>query len=360
MVKKAKRLFIFEYENFKHVIKGRMRREDFTKEGDKILAFKKEDKNFNGDSEVNRCLKVWGNLEVGTLEVLDCKGLPINSYPAFVMGKVMVLCDKDTKVYFVGCAGLYDLAKDKLKNTSFSVENPSTFSQIKSVEKTQEQIEQEAMDLGDFVAEANKADIPKSKKNINDDKKKEESQKKNPSDGRKHTDERDKRNSSDERDKEKNEREELRRRREEQRRISRERGKRESPKQEEQTAENKDQEIRLLEKQIFNDAKIEEQKERIYTELDDNKAKTLISTFERLKSHLNLLIENKDELNDDDYSQIIIQFVKSPDVEDFEECRQVRNLRAKIVLNSEKFTMFKKEADYYIKMCDLFFKEDKW
>ena len=44
MVKKAKRLFIFEYENFKHVIKGRMRREDFTKEGDKILAFKKEDK----------------------------------------------------------------------------------------------------------------------------------------------------------------------------------------------------------------------------------------------------------------------------------------------------------------------------
>ena len=107
-----------------------MRREDFTKEGDKILAFKKEDKNFSGDSEVNRCLKVWGNLEVGTLEVLDCKGLPINSYPAFVMGKVMVLCDKDTKVYFVGCAWLYDLAKDKLKNTSFSVDKENTIEDL--------------------------------------------------------------------------------------------------------------------------------------------------------------------------------------------------------------------------------------
>lgn len=123
---------------------------------------------------------------------------------------------------------------------------------------------------------------------------------------------------------------------------------------------NTDQVIKALEKKIFSDAVIEQDLEREYTELDDNKVRTLMSTFNRLVEHLNLTIDNASELTEDDYTVVIMQLIKSPSLEDFNQCKEILNFKANILLNLETFTIFKKEADYYIKMCDLFYKEDKW
>lgn len=119
--------------------------------------------------------------------------------------------------------------------------------------------------------------------------------------------------------------------------------------------------LRQLEKDIFSDAKIEDVVDPEYTQIDNDKIKLLLSMFERFKEHLNVVVKNPDNLEDDDYNNIIIQFVKSPNLDDFKTCNEFTNQTAQVEIPTEKiFFVLKGEAEYYIKMCDLFYKEDKW
>ena len=119
--------------------------------------------------------------------------------------------------------------------------------------------------------------------------------------------------------------------------------------------------LRQLEKNIFSDAKIEEVKDPDYSAMDKEKIALLLSVFNRFKDHINVVIRNPDDLDDDDYNSLIIQFIKSENPDEFNTSVNIIAPKVQIEIPSmDIFSVLKGEAEYYIKTCDLFYKEDKW
>ncbi len=346
----TKRVMILEWENLTKTI-GRINIKSI-RESDYFYIFRRD-----AIELPDNIKKTIAKLE-GKYEVYDCHELPMNSYVAFINAKIRTKINKDTFVYFIGCPSIYSQIETNVKSISADAVCVANIMQLKIQQKpTDKQVDDELNDLADALDDLNiPNDIP-----FNHDSPKKQEQKtgnfakkefektdrkpeKNPqsrydSNKNKETDRRNKEFDSKQKSKEK---------------ISSTTV--EAPVQH----SNTDQVIKALEKKIFSDAVIEQDLEREYTELDDNKVRTLMSTFNRLVEHLNLTIDNASELTEDDYTVVIMQLIKSPSLEDFNQCKEILNFRANILLNLETFTIFKKEADYYIKMCDLFYKEDKW
>ena len=125
--------------------------------------------------------------------------------------------------------------------------------------------------------------------------------------------------------------------------------------------ENDGPTLRQLEKNIFNDAKIEDVKDPDYSAMDKEKISLLLSVFNRFKDHINIVIKNPDDLDDDDYNSLIIQFIKSNNPDEFNTSVNIIAPKVQIKIPSiDIFSVLKGEAEYYIKTCDLFYKEDKW
>lgn len=364
----ARRLFVFDYNNLDKAF--RQFKDSLMEDDDFYLIIKRDDIKVN--SNVETVLKILLNKGVG--DIKDTKELPDASYNAFVIATICSKVNKKTNVYFIASPELYDFVRKHIEGKAGYVCQKATLACVKH---------------NDFV------DV-----NINED----EEHNKVPSDTQKHNE---KENESQNKYNNRKDRKvsqnvdsglgdllediyEFQKQTQNQQQTQKQQTQKQSnnirhnesyaraPNNNKvNSKDNKSQpsanngkkkfieaedteDIRSIEKKIFFSAKIEEIQEREYSEIDDDKFRILTSTFERFKKHISLQILNEESLNEEDYEELIIYLVKSTDLNDFNNSKNIVKLKADIEMDTETYHIFKSEAQYYIKMCDLFYKDDKW
>lgn len=368
----ARRLFVFDFNNLDKAL--RQFKDSLMEKDDYYLCIKRDDIKINNNVET--ALKVL--LSKGEGEVKDTKELPDASYNAFVIATICSKINKKTNVYFVACPEIYDFTRKHIEGKAGFICQKATLACIKhndfvdvdeekneKINQPNNKNENNKEENGNFKASykehfhSNKEHTD-TKTQINNDKnEKQNSQNIDSGLGdvlndmhtnTPHYFNSNKHNGASARAPDNNINNKS------QTSVNK---KEKIPKKQPDVVEV-DEDIRSIEKKIFFSAKVDEVHEREYSEIDDDKFRILTSTFERFKKHMSLQIKNEDDLNDEDYEQIIIYLIKSDDLNDFNNSKNIAKLKADIDMDSDTYNIFKNEAQYYIKMCDLFYKEDKW
>lgn len=124
-----------------------------------------------------------------------------------------------------------------------------------------------------------------------------------------------------------------------------------------------------LEKQIFGVEQNYTNPEKVYTELDDTKAKMVTLLGDRLIQNVNLLIPQikKLGLDDDGYTELIAVLLRSYDVGDFIESYNTLRPGAGLDIKPKEMIAIQiaykalyQEASYYAKVCNDLYTDDHW
>ena len=117
-----------------------------------------------------------------------------------------------------------------------------------------------------------------------------------------------------------------------------------------------------LEKAIFGTEQDYSKTEKIYTELDDSKAKTVSLLADRLIGNINKLVRGIRDygFGYEDYMELVATLVKSDSLSDFHEGWGTVHPGCELGLDEETYNMLYKEAKYYAKACDVLDGEDRW
>lgn len=124
-----------------------------------------------------------------------------------------------------------------------------------------------------------------------------------------------------------------------------------------------------LEKQIFGVEQSYKEPEKVYTELDDTKAKMVTLLGDRLTHNIDLLIPQikKLGLDDDGYTELIAVLLKSYDFADFIESYNTLHPGAGLEIKQREiaatqlaYKVVCQEASYYAKICGDLYTDDHW
>ena len=98
------------------------------------------------------------------------------------------------------------------------------------------------------------------------------------------------------------------------------------------------------------------------SELDNQKALTISLYYERLKSSINLFyqVDKKYKFEDAQYLLLISTLVKSKNFKDFQESWTSVLPGANLDGDEKKYNQLLEEVDYYVRLCNMFYNEDKW
>lgn len=364
----ARRLFVFDYNNLDKAF--RQFKDSLMEDDDFYLIIKRDDIKVN--SNVQAVLKILLNKGVG--DIKDTKELPDASYSAFTIATICSKVNKKTNVYFIASPELYNLVRKHIEGKAGYVCQKATLACVKHNDFVDVNDNEENNKVSSNVQKNNvKENNPQNKYDSKKDRKISQNvdsglgdiledinnefytqtQHKTQNQTQKQTQKQSnniKHNETYARAPNNN------------KVNSRDNKIQSSTNKERKQFEDVEgvEDIRSIEKKIFFSAKIEEIQEREYSEIDDDKFRILTSTFERFKKHISLQIINEESLNEEDYEELIIYLVKSTDLNDFNNSKNIVKLKADIEMDTETYHIFKSEAQYYIKMCDLFYKDDKW
>lgn len=356
----ARRLFIFDYNNLDKAL--RQFRDNLMEEDDYYLIIKRDDIKLSNNTET--ALKVL--LKKGEGEVKDTKELPDASYNAFVIAMICNKINKKTNVYYIACPEIYDFTKKHIERNAGYLCQKTTLSCVKHNEfidvndTSDTKVKESYENKSEHTKKTTHIENENSEFSTKSEKKIKENINRNDDSGLGDALDDINFNSSNPINKKNNKNSADARAPDKKKFQSSASAKTDKTSKKQQEVENKDEDIRSIEKKIFFSAKIEEFQEREYTEIDDDKFRILTSTFERLKKHLSIQIKNEEDLTDEDYEQIVIYLIKSEDLKDFNNSKDIAKLKADIEMESDSYRIFKSESEYYIKMCDLFYREDKY
>lgn len=117
-----------------------------------------------------------------------------------------------------------------------------------------------------------------------------------------------------------------------------------------------------LEKAILNSDFIDNEINLNYTELDDAKAKLVNGLSNRLIDHINALYTDIQNLNLNyaDYTKAFDMFNKAKDSDEFLSLWSNTFPDKEIISEQDKFEKIKSEANYYLKVCNFLYSEDKF
>ena len=118
-----------------------------------------------------------------------------------------------------------------------------------------------------------------------------------------------------------------------------------------------------IEKEIFGDEKKYKKIEKVYTELDLSKMKTVDLYLERLingiKKYCKKDADGNINIDYNNFIEFIMILLKAENYDDFIKSWEVIS-SFDISLTEEEYTFIKEEAEYYAEVCNLFYGKDKW
>ena len=118
-----------------------------------------------------------------------------------------------------------------------------------------------------------------------------------------------------------------------------------------------------IEKEIFGDEKKYKKIEKVYTELDLSKMKTVDLYLERLingiKKYCKKDADGNIDIDYNNFIEFIMILLKAENYDDFIKSWEVIS-SFDISLTEEEYTFIKEEAEYYAEVCNLFYGKDKW